>query len=174
MKSRAFKLLALSVLAALSAAVVVHRSGTAIATPASPGFVSAILAKSFFEQIRVNTGHRDDDTSANLVRILAKDPSDVYVVQNTVAAGADSGWHTHPGPSVVLVKSGVASVYAGDDPSCAPVTYPAGTGFIDTGVGHVHLVRNTGSGPLVTVAFQIVPMGASRRIDAPNPGFCPF
>lgn len=174
MKSRALQFSAVSVFAALSAAVVLQLSGVAVATPASPGFVTAILGKAFFERIRVNTAHGDDDRTANLVRILAKEPSDVYVAQNTVAPGADSGWHTHPGPSVVLVKSGVASVYDGNDPSCAPVTYPAGSGFIDAGGGHVHLVRNTGADPLVTVAFQIVPTGDARRIDAPNPGFCPF
>lgn len=38
---------------------------------------------------------------------------------------------------------------------------------------HVHLLRNNGSVPLVTVTFQIVPAGAPRRIDAPDPGNCP-
>ena len=184
MKSRAFKLSAWSCLAVLGAAVVLDVSGLAVATPTSPGFVSEILARSFFEKIRVNAAHgggesaqgvqNGDTDEPGLVKILAKEPSDVYVVRNTVAPGADSGWHTHPGPSVVLVKSGVASVYEGSDPSCAPVTYPAGTGFVDAGGSHVHLVRNTGSMPLVTVAFQIIPAGAQRRIDAPNPGYCPF
>jgi hypothetical protein len=27
---------------------------------------------------------------------------------------------------------------------------------------------------LETVAFQVVPAGAVRRIDAPNPGYCGF
>ena len=180
MKSRAFKLSAVSGLAALGAAVALHVSGTAVATPATfcdvvnGGFCSEILGRSFFEKIRVSTAHGDDDVTANLVKILAKDPSDVYVTRNIVAPGADSGWHTHPGPSIVLVKSGVASVYEGDDPACRPVIYPAGTGFIDAGGTHVHLVRNAGSAPLVTVAFQIIPMGAQRRIDAANPGFCQF
>ena len=156
-----------------------HVSGTAVATDATPcvvsgGFCSEILGRSFFEKIRVSTAHDDDGVTANLVKILATDPSDVYVVRNTVTPGADSGWHTHPGPSIVLVKSGVATVYAGDDPSCTPVTYPAGTGFVDAGGTHVHLVRTAGPDPLVTVAFQIVPMGVPRRIGAPNPGYCQF
>ena len=96
------------------------------------------------------------------------------MVVNTVAAGGHSGWHTHPGPSVVLVKTGTATIYEGDDPTCTPVRYPAGTGFIDAGGGHVHMVRNESKERLVTEAFQIVPARDSRRIDAANPGNCGF
>jgi mannose-6-phosphate isomerase-like protein (cupin superfamily) len=175
MKTKAFKLSLLTGSIVLGAVAALHVSGVALATPASAGFVSEILGRSFFEHIRVSTGHGDDDVvTANLVKILARDPSDVYMVRNTVAPGADSGWHTHPGPSIVMVTSGTASVYEGDDPSCTPVTVPAGTGFIDAGGTHVHLVRNAGAVPLVTVAFQIMPTGAARRIDAANPGYCQF
>ena len=38
-----------------------------------------------------------------------------------------------------------------------------------------HLVRNEGSVDAVTVAVQIIPAGAARRIDiVPAPGNCPF
>jgi quercetin dioxygenase-like cupin family protein len=148
--------------------------GIVVATPAFQ-FKSEILARSSFEEIAVNTrrehGREDEDSK---VKIKVEEPSDVYVVRNTVPPGGYSGWHTHPGPSVVLVKSGTATVYNGDDPSCTPVTYAAGTGFIDEGGGHVHMVRNEGTTDLVTVAFQIIPAGADRRIDAPSPGHCPF
>ena len=175
MKSRSLKLSVLGCLTAAGAVAVLYVSGTVQATPVSPGFASEILVRAFFERIRISSpqGGEDEDGGSR-VKILAKDPSDTYVVRNTVAAGAGSGWHSHPGPSVVMVKSGVASVYAGDDPSCTPVNYPAGTGFVDAGGSHVHLVRNNGTEPLVTVAFQIVPTGAQRRIDEPNPGYCPF
>jgi len=143
--------------------------GTASATP-SKDFVSDV-GRSFFGNIR-GLGRTDIDGAE--AKITATEPSDVYVVRNTVAPGGYSGWHTHPGPSVVLVKTGTATVYDGDDPTCTPVRYPAGTGFIDAGGGHVHMVRNEGSGQLVTFAFQIVPAGDGRRIDAPSPGYCPF
>lgn len=164
-------------------------SGTAIATPAL-NFASSILSQTFFEEILLNSDHRGDrdrherrdgrddddkrDSTGHKVRISVEDPSDVYVVQNTVPSGGHSGWHSHPGPSIVSVKSGTATVYAGDDPSCAGVNYPAGSGFIDEGGDHVHLVKNNGTEPLVTVAFQIIPHGQTRRIDMPDPGFCPF
>ena len=182
---------ALGTLGVCVLAGVVHWSGAALATP-NFQFNSEILSRSLFEEIRnqirrgptnmVRHGHghgRDDDDADwddndFKVRVRVPEPSDVYVVRNKVPPGGHSGWHTHPGPSIVSVKAGTATVYDGDDPSCAPVTYPAGTGFIDDGGGHVHMVRNEGSVELETVAFQIVPAGAERRIDAPAPGFCPF
>ena len=164
--------LALAVAALLAVgAAAVNWPDAAQATPSS-NFVSD-ATRSFFEKIRVLSGTDREGEDAR-VRIIAKDPSDVYAVTNTVAPGGYSGWHSHPGPSVVLVKSGTATVYEGSDPSCTPAQYPAGTGFIDAGGTHVHMVRNEGTTPLVTVAFQIIPAGESRRIDAPSPGYCPF
>ena len=91
-----------------------------------------------------------------------------------VVPGGTSGWHTHPGPSIVVVKSGTATLYDGDDPTCTPQVYEAGSVFLDRGGGHTHLLRNENSVNLETVAFQIVPAGSTRRIDAPSPGFCGF
>jgi hypothetical protein len=49
-----------------------------------------------------------------------------------------------------------------------------GEGFVDPGDGHLHLLRNETTAPAETVAVQILPNGAPRRIDAPDPGNCPF
>jgi hypothetical protein len=35
------------------------------------------------------------------------------------------------------------------------------------------MVRNAGNGQLELIAFQMIPAGAARRIEAPDPGFCP-
>jgi len=43
--------------------------------------------------------------------------ADSVVQQITFAPGGQSGWHTHPGPVIVLVKSGTFTLYDGDDPS---------------------------------------------------------
>jgi hypothetical protein len=161
-------------------AALLNWPGAVLATPASG--LSSDFTKSTFEKIRVISRLDDAADEGNdwKVKILAQEDSDVYVVNNTFRevtpthAGGTSGWHTHPGPSVVLVKSGVATVYDGDDPSCRGVKYTAGSGFIDAGGGHIHLVRNEGTEPLVTVAFQIIPEGATRRIEAASPGNCPF
>ena len=141
-------------------------TGFASATPAN-GFASDV-AKASFDSLHIVY------TQTPKIRLLVNDPADYYTVTNTVIPGGYSGWHTHPGPSVVVVKTGVATVYDGDDPTCTPEIYPAGTGFIDPGDGHVHMVRNEGADTLVTQAFQIIPAGGTRRIDAPSPGTCPF
>ena len=52
--------------------------------------------------------------------------------------------------------------------------YTAGQGFVDPGDGHVHMLRNEGTGPAETIAVQLVLDGGTRRIDTPAPGNCPF
>jgi quercetin dioxygenase-like cupin family protein len=137
-------------------------------TPAS-GFCSNALGPTTFDQLHVvNAG------DAN-VQIKTKEDVDVWIVTNTVSPGAHSGWHTHPGPSLVTVQSGTATYYDSDDPACAPHVVGKGEGFVDEGGDdHVHLVRNEGTEALVLIATQILPEGAPRRIDAPvAPLNCP-
>jgi quercetin dioxygenase-like cupin family protein len=107
------------------------------------------------------------NSDLNDVKFEAKGSSDVYVVQNRIVPGGDTGWHSHPGPSVVSVVSGQATEYRSDDAD--PVVHAAGTAFIDEGGDHAHLVANEGTTDLVLVAFQILPQGATRRIDKPAP-----
>jgi quercetin dioxygenase-like cupin family protein len=145
-------------------------TGNVLATPPTPGGLSALpLARSLFGEI---------DLQAHDIRwhvkMKTKGDSDVHVTQNTFQPGAHSGWHTHPGPSLITVTSGQITAYDGDDPTCTPMIYNAGDGFTDPGSGHVHLLRNETGAPAVTIAVQILPKDAQRRIDAPSPGNCPF
>ena len=93
--------------------------------------------------------------------------SDVYVVENTIVPGGHTGWHQHPGVSVISVKSGVATEYHPDAPTVGHV-YAAGSAFAED-AGEPHLIRNEGTTNLVLVAFQVIPRGATRRIDMPAP-----
>lgn len=86
-------------------------------------------------------------------------PAGVYVVQNTVVPGGSFGWHNHPGPTLVMVVSGTATEYHGDDPTCTPILHPAGSTFIDSGEASGHPVRNDGSVNLVVVAARLFPEG---------------
>ena len=49
------------------------------------------------------------------IRISAKGATDVHVLENIIAPGGTFGWHSHPGPSLVVVKSGTLSVYHDPD-----------------------------------------------------------
>jgi quercetin dioxygenase-like cupin family protein len=140
--------------------------GAVQATPSS-GFASDTATATGVLEINVKSL-----SPTHQVRLSTKGPSDVHVTINTVAPGGHSGWHTHPGPSFVVVKSGTVTVYDGDDPTCTGRVIEQGGWFTDPGGGHVHLVRNETPVNLVLAAFQVVPAGEMRRIDAPNPGFC--
>jgi quercetin dioxygenase-like cupin family protein len=95
-------------------------------------------------------------------------PGDAAIVQITQAVGGHSGWHAHPGPAIVIVKSGELTIEQAKD--CSSRTYTTGQAAIEP-AGHVHIARNTGTTTLeLWVAFLDVPVGASARIDAPDPG----
>jgi hypothetical protein len=66
------------------------------------------------------------------------------------------------------------TAYEGDDPSCTPHVYTVGMGFVDAGGDHVHVVRNEGSVEARTITVQLIPAGATRRIDAEGNPNCPF
>jgi len=73
----------------------------------------------------------------------------------------------------VIVKSGTATIYDGDDPTCTAHVSLAGSSLFEP-AGHVHIVRNEGDVPLVNVVMQLVPTGAPRLVSEPSPGNCPF
>jgi quercetin dioxygenase-like cupin family protein len=139
----------------------------ALATPPS-GVTTTVIGVGRFEVI--DTRMKNDAWKGE---IATKGESDLHVLQNTIAPGGTFGWHSHPGPSLVIVKSGTATFYFGADPTCTPHVVEAGSGFVDAG-GDIHIVRNEGTVDLVTVVASLVPAGATRRIDVPDPGNCPF
>ena len=142
-------------------------SGTVLATPPS-GVTSTVFAVGQFDEIQAKT--LSDTWQA---RISTKGETDVHVLENRIVPGGSFGWHSHPGPSLVTVKTGALTLYRGDDPDCTPQAVAAGSGFVDEG-GDVHLVRNEGSIDTVVYVTSLVPRGAARRIDEPSPGYCPF
>lgn len=151
-------------LAALCVACVVGAAALGIAR-ATPGVGIATLIVSgpiALDAVDVRT-----ESEINEVELKTKGLSDVYVVHNTVIPGGHTGWHSHLGPSIVSVRAGTATEYHSDDPG-TPHVYPAGSSFVDAGQ-HAHLVRNEGTTNLELVAFQILPRGATRRIDQPAP-----
>jgi quercetin dioxygenase-like cupin family protein len=132
------------------------------------GVTSTVFAVGTFDQIEAKT------LSSNWqARIETKGATDVHILENRIVPGGTFGWHSHPGPSIVVVKSGALTLYHGDDPTCTPHVIAAGSGFVDDG-GDVHVVRNEGSVDAVVYVTSLVPKGAPRRIDEPSPGFCSF
>jgi quercetin dioxygenase-like cupin family protein len=151
----------------LVAGAVLVVAATALATPVI-GVTSTVFAIGSFDEIHAKTL-----TPHWQARIDTKGATDVHVIENRIVPGGSFGWHSHPGPSIVVVKSGTLTLYRGDDPTCTPTVVTAGNGFVDDG-GDVHLVRNEGTVDTVVYVTSIVPHGATRRIDEPSPGNCPF
>jgi quercetin dioxygenase-like cupin family protein len=170
-KGDAMKFTRTRVLAALAAIAVVATPlivMPALATPPQGVTVTPLAPVAQFDEIdaKVKTGDWKSE-------IRTKGVSDLHVLEVTIAPGGTFGWHSHPGPSLVIVKSGTASLYKGDDPTCTPQVVPTGSSFVDPG-GDVHVVRNEGSVDLVNIVVTLVPTGEPRRIDEPDPGNCPF
>ena len=178
-------------LAILSAAIVItalYLSKNVLATTAS-GFKAMTIATGTFDEFEVfNHSSKDSlpvgfpgDVWLSLQK--TKGPSDLYVQSNfwpavdpTTGAIASTGWHTHPGNSLIIVTSGTITEYEDD---CTPHVYTFVQGqaptLVDPGHGHVHIIRNEGSVPASSIAVQLVPFDparANRRIDAPPPVNC--
>jgi quercetin dioxygenase-like cupin family protein len=168
-----FKARRLAVLAAL-AAVLSSSATVAVATPPE-GIVSATVfagpagfADRTDLKFRIKKEHGQEVISV-------KRSEDTVIQQVIIAPAGHTGWHTHPGPVVVLIMSGTLSFYDGEDPTCTARTYSAGEAFVDSGQGHVHIARNEGSENLELWAIYFdVPADGIFRIDAPSPGNCPF
>lgn len=95
------------------------------------------------------------------------------VVQEIVLApGGHTGWHSHPGPVVVVVRQGPLTLYTGAACSSGQ-TYASGEAFVDPGQGHLHIARNEGSSNVELVVTYLAPPGTGvPRIDRDAPEDC--
>jgi len=147
-------------------AAVAGYGGTVLAT-SQRGITSTVFAIGQLHEIDAKTL-----SSKWQARVDTKGESDVWMLENRIAPGGSFGWHSHPGPSFVVVKTGALTLYRADDPSCTGEVVEAGSGFVDNG-GDIHLVRNEGSVETVVYVMSLVPRGAARRIDEAQPSNCP-
>jgi hypothetical protein len=145
--------------------------GNVIATPSS-GLTQTVKGPYSFAPFRVRVQSMPPSWR---VHLRTQGQSDVYYVDNVFAPGASTGWHSHPGPSFILVVSGTVTNYEGGGGHCSITQYSAGSGFMDEGGNgtDIHMIKNNTSEPAETIALQVLPKGATRRIDEPDPGTCP-
>jgi quercetin dioxygenase-like cupin family protein len=157
--------------------------GSVLATTKANGFSGMTIAHATYGPLdlrvhQATPAHPSDGAIPAKVwqaMLQTKGDSDLYVQSNTWQPGGTTGWHTHPGWSLIIVTSGSVTAYDGDDPSCTPHVYTAGQSFVDPGGGHVHLIRNESTTQTATgVAVQVIPAGATRTQPVAAPGNCPF
>jgi quercetin dioxygenase-like cupin family protein len=167
-RSRLLFALGLAVLGAIAVAGFVRATPAAgvIGTTFAVGHIGSIDAKTLTDI--------DPDPAVTKywqARITTKGATDVHFLENRIAPGGTFGWHSHPGPSLVVVKTGALTLYKAADPTCTGQVVPAGSGFVDNG-GDIHMVRNEGTVETIVYVVSLVPEGFGRRIDQPAPSQC--
>lgn len=167
------------VLGALALAGATLLTGNAAATP-SAKLTTTMLAKSTFDSTQLSGFARVDDgqgfskpSGIWLVYLKTHGFTDGYVVDNVIDEGGTTGWHSHAGPSLIFVVRGTVTDYDSADKGCAGREYAAGSSFTDTGGRDVHMLKNNSTGQAETIAVQLLPTGAKRKIDAAAPAGCP-
>ncbi len=97
--------------------------------------------------------------------------ADFAIAKVVLEPGGSSGWHHHPGVTLVSVASGTVAEY---DKKCEKSVYKAGEGFVESN-DEVQLVRNKGNVNAVLYATFLVPTNTTDeglRIDDPKPRNC--
>ena len=104
------------------------------------------------------------------IKVQTKGPVDVVTAQVTFGKnGGSAGWHHHPGPVFVVIRSGTLSVW---DEHCVKTTYSQGSAFFEAGPIHSMLVKNESTASDATVyATFIVPVGATP-LTVTDPHLC--
>jgi quercetin dioxygenase-like cupin family protein len=145
-------------------------AGVALATSPSGVLSGTVVARGSFVD-PVDLSFKVDGGSSEIIHV--KGAGQTVMQEIVLAPNGSTGWHSHPGPVVVLIKSGTMTFY---DDTCVVRTYTAGQAFVDSGQGHVHIARNLDQTQNLTLwaTYFDVPAGGPFRIDAADPGTCSF
>src|SRR5436190_11143104 len=143
----------------IAPALVIISVLTAVPARATPacGLSTVILALEHFPSGSLDLMCNEFDQYGWNLKLKVKGDSDVYIVQNTFPVGAHSGWHTHPGPSLVTVTPGTITPYEASHPTCPPHVYNPGDSFPASACGDVHPLPNQGPVCPGTLADQFLP-----------------
>ena len=163
-------------------AVGCDRTGTGAPDPVAPGAPSFTLSSGSQSTLLGRATFADPSdpvfkvkriTGAWHAEVKATPGLDMAVQRIVFQPGGQSGWHRHPGPVFIQVVSGTMTFYMSDDPTCAPIVRTAGQGYLDEG-DHAHIARNESGAAAENIVVYLAPPGATLRIDAADPGNCPF
>jgi quercetin dioxygenase-like cupin family protein len=105
-------------------------------------------------------------SDANSVDLHVNGPSDALTADLVFQPGAETGWHYHPGPVVVIIKSGALTETHSN--GCVTV-HPAGSVFFEKADVIHNAANQTGVVTEVYATF-LFPAGTQPLIPAANPG----
>jgi quercetin dioxygenase-like cupin family protein len=117
------------------------------ATPAPPPVVELLSRGSVAKPFRVR---------AHGIELDADRRIDVAVAHLTFQPSGSTGWHRHPGPTVVTITTGELTI---TDNKCRSRTYQAGDTFVEPGPPR-HVAVNTADTTTETIVTFFVPRGA--------------
>ena len=101
--------------------------------------------------------------------LSARPGTNTIVAEFTFGPNSSTGWHSHPGKTLVTVASGTFTVY---HDNCHAHTYGPGDAFVEL-PSSVHVGRNeTDANVVLGVVYFDVPIGGVPRIDQPQPDGC--
>jgi quercetin dioxygenase-like cupin family protein len=109
---------------------------------------------------------------ASVARAVDDGKADVFIQHARLAANADTGWHTHPGPVFVEVVKGSLTYEDAQHGECRRITYHAGEGFFDRGFGHVHHAVAGADGVDFYPVYVLPPGSTTHVIPATAPEEC--
>jgi quercetin dioxygenase-like cupin family protein len=95
-----------------------------------------------------------------------KGETDVLQADLIFQPGATTGWHIHPGPVVVVIKSGALTEIQSN--GCM-IVHPMGSAFFEQ-PDEVHNVVNQTGGVTEVYATFLSPLGAQPLIPVTDPG----
>ena len=142
-----------------------------LGTPSSGILSGPILARGNF---LAQTDVKFKITTATGVEVAnVRGAGEVVMQRIELGPSGSTGWHTHPGPAVVVIQAGSLTILSEHGGSCEATTYQAGQSFVDAGQGHVHLGRNPSTTANTVVFVTYFDVGAAGpRLDAADPGSC--
>ena len=129
------------------------------------GVLLAVVAFSQVAPLQINPLALGTSPEHNVI-LHMKGPTDVLEADLVFPAGSSAGWHIHPGPVVVVIKSGKLTEIHSD--GCMTV-HEAGSAFFEN-PGEVHNVVNQTSGVTEVYATFLSPSGSQPLIPVANPG----
>ena len=95
--------------------------------------------------------------------------TDLVMAQIIGRPGGSSGWHSHPGGAIIVVRQGTPTVYRAIGSQCQSTTYSAGDAFIER-PGEVDDVLNAGAAPSSSTSPSRVCLPAApRESTGPTP-----
>ncbi len=98
-------------------------------TEPPPDVVSTMLARGSANELRI-------EDAAVGVTLLAEQPTDVAFVGATIVPSGETGWHTHPGPSIIVVAVGALTMQSAHEGACAEHEFAEGAAFVHPAGNH--------------------------------------